>query len=61
MTGRELIKWIQDHEAEDMECVTVDHGSYGQFTGPRLAYIREEGSDVWINYYCGKAANGIVF
>lgn len=51
MTGKDLIKWITDHHAEDMEII-IEHrdsgGSYhtaehlGELTEPRLVRYRDE-------------------
>ena len=51
MTGRELIKWIQDNHAEDLS-VLIEHrdsgGSYhtaerlGEFHNPVVVYFKDE-------------------
>lgn len=59
MTGRELIKWIQDNHAEDKKVIVQYRDSGGTYYGgevmqmPMLAYYHDDhgdGIDVYIEY-----------
>ena len=59
MTGRELIKWIQDTHAEDKQVIVQYRDAGGTYYGgevmemPMLAYYHDDhgdGIDVYIEY-----------
>lgn len=71
MTGKELIEWIQEHKAEDMDCVVQYRDSGGSYYGGELVeppqfatYKRDPDGhpyDVDISYRMGLLPNCIVF
>ena len=69
MTGRELIDWIRDSHAEDMDVVVQYRDGGGDYIGggivnePVLANVRGAGipySDEVIIAYGGSPINGVV-